>query len=559
MVRFRFPKFTYLAFVLVMMGTLVAVACGGTETVVVTREVPVTQQVTVVVSPTPEPTPTAMAKVSRLRVGAALEGESNDPHTVGASVMAPQGIPFEGLSEEDEFFVYQPQLAESWSTKDGFEWIINLRKGVQWHFDYGEFTSKDVRFTMERQSRDESIVVEKAKMGELLSTMETPDDYTLILHSPILKAGLCCEQGFDRATWGMFISKAYFDDKGQAGIDDMMVGTGPYQYVERRPGESLLVERVPYDHYRISPEFDEIQLFLMPEPSTRLAAMLTNEIDLTNLPSTLNATAIAGGMEVVDALSQGIRVDGKFGGLWQISGPFDPDAPFADIRVREAMNRAIDRDLLNETILGGRGTRMAAALFLDQSTDEFQNEFDAKYGYDLPRAKALLAEAGYANGFDMTMFLVPRGQLPEAEDLAEAVGNMWQELGLNVSFESRTFEFYIRRVIARENFPNETWFSAGDRDADALLIGFIYQSKGCCPYYEHPFLDEQFAILGQTSDAAAREAIIKSMSRHIFDVYGGIPMWWVGAQFVINPEVIAEYRTSGQRPPRHLETIKMAR
>jgi ABC-type transport system substrate-binding protein len=516
-------------------------------------------------TPTPEamPEPTAMPgpAVSRLVVAAPFELEGNDPYAVRPAEIAVQGLPFEGLSEEDPDYTFQPQLAESWETSDLRTWTFKLRQGVPFHFDNGEFTSADVRFTMEQQTREDSLVTEKDKIAGWLETLQTPDDYTVIITSETIDPVMCCDQGIDRATWGMMLSKAYFDATGPQGLQDRMVGTGPYQFVERKPGESVIFERVAYEHYRVTPEFPEVEVRNIGEASTRLALLVNGGIHLTLLPSDLNAAAIAGGMEVVDAVSPSVLVAGMFGGLFLESDEaYDPNNPFTNVKVREALNRAIDRDTIQDSILGGRGIDMAVALWGDERTgvtETLQARFNDAYGYDPDRARALLAEAGYPNGFDTTVFLVPRVQLPGVEDVGETIGNAWQDIGVNVTFQEAEWATYIGKIVQKQNV-NEFTILAADRDQPLALYRLIYYSGGCCHIFDSEFLDEKFEALGGTDNFAAREALFLEAYTHLFEQYSTVPLWWIQAQFVMNPEVIAEYRTSGQRPPRHLEYIKAA-
>jgi len=500
--------------------------------------------------------------VNRLAVAAPFELESNDPYAVRPAEIAVQGIPYEGLSEENPEYTFEPQLAESWTTDDLKTWTFKLRKGVPFHFGHGEFTSKDVRFTMEQQTREGSLVTEKAKIAGWLDTLETPDDYTVVIHSETIDPVLCCDQGLDRATWGMFVSKDYVGLAGPPALQAKMVGTGPYQFLERKPGESIVLEKVPYGHYRVDPAFPEIEIFNISEASTRLALMLSGDIHLTLLPSDQNASAIAGGMEVVDAVSPSVLVTGMFGGLFLPDDEaFDPDNPFTNVKVREALNRAVDRDTIKQTIIGGRGMDMAVALWGDEKsgvTDQLKARFDDAYGYDPARAKALLAEAGYANGFDTKVALVPRIQLPGVVDVGETIGNYWKDIGVNVTFEEAEWSTYIGKIVTKKNV-NEFTVLAADRDQPIALYRLIYYSGGCCHIYDSAFLDEKYEALGTTGDFAGREALFTEAYTHLFDNYATLPLWWIQSQFVINPTVIAEYRTSGQRPPRHLEHIEPVR
>jgi ABC-type transport system substrate-binding protein len=419
---------------------------------------------------------------------------------------------------------------------------------------------------MEQQSREDSRVTEAAKIAGWLESLETPDDYTFTVTSATIDPVLCCDQGMDRGTWGMYLSKDYFDETGPQGLQDRMVGTGPYQFVEHVPGSYFLHEKVDYDHYRINPDFEEVQILTAIEPSTRLAMVLTGEAHLTLLPGELNAAAIAGGMEIVDAAFPSVLLTGVFGGNWipdpdNPDDPYDPDNPFLNIKVREALNRAVDRKLIQDTILAGRGETQAVSLNGDEFarlTAPLHARLDAEYGFDPDRARELLVEAGYPNGFDTTMVLTPRVQLPGVEDVGEAIGNMWQDIGINVTFEDAEWQSYIIDIVTKKN-NNEAAVLAVDWNQPIALYRLIYYSGGCCHIFDDAFLDEKFLALNVADDLAVRAQLFDDVYTHLFDQYATVPLFWVASQFVINPEVIAEYRTSGQRPPRHLEQIKAAR
>ena len=314
-----------------MMAILVvAIACGGddtatpgptstpviiTETVEVTKEVEVTKvveatkevEVTRIVTPTPlSMVTTAPPAPATNRLIVAFEGERevNDPLAANPSNVAPQTSPvIEALSIEDADLVYQPTLAESWSLgADGLTWTFNLRQGVPFHFDWGDFTAADVQHSFERYVREDTAVGEKENVQSYLDTMVISDDHTLSFQTPGINPTLFASQGITQWFWGAIMSKAYFDAEGQAGVDAMMVGTGPFQYVERNLGTDLFLERVPWQHYRVDPDFDEIQILFVQEPATRLAMLLVDEAHIGNLPGDLRNTAVdSGGMRVVES------------------------------------------------------------------------------------------------------------------------------------------------------------------------------------------------------------------------------------------------------------------
>src|SRR2546426_9246180 len=132
--------------------------------------------------PTPAPTP---PQVERLKVAVQLEREQNDPILMTVVYAAQYAPVYEALVEEDPWHHFVPMLATVWSmSPDGKTWIFNLRKGVQWHFGWGEFTAKDVVHTLQRHVRTDSMSVQVGIMQELLGHVEVVHDYQIIFHLP---------------------------------------------------------------------------------------------------------------------------------------------------------------------------------------------------------------------------------------------------------------------------------------------------------------------------------------------------------------------------------------
>src|SRR5262249_55990852 len=143
------------------------------------------------------------------------------------------------------------------------------------HFGWGEFTAKDVVHTLQRHVRADSMSVQVGLMRELLEHVEVVNDYQIIFRLPQPRTDLHIQ--LSTRWYNAIVCKAYFDAQGQEGLNRKMVGTGPYQFKERVLGQSLLLERVPYQHWRVTPDFQELQLLLVPEPTTRLGMVFRGE------------------------------------------------------------------------------------------------------------------------------------------------------------------------------------------------------------------------------------------------------------------------------------------
>ena len=372
--------------IIVVVALMAAIACGEadapTETTpsptAVTSSEPVP---TAVPEETPLPPADAQPVSERLRVAVAIERESNDPHQVPLSASA-QNLPmYEALVRFNQSAEFVPMLATGWEVSpDLKDWTFTLRRGVEWHRGFGEFTTADVVHSIVRHTREESISADALFWREsVVDNIEVVDDYQIIYHLALPKLDIPEISITHRHAW--MLNKANFDAEGQEGIESNPVGTGPYQFVERVGGSHVLYERVPYQHWRKTPDFPELQVLFVKEQSTRLAMILAGEADIVTLPSDLESTAVNNGMEVIPARVGTAPLYLMFGGNFHADHPVGtrkgehPDLPFSDMlhpvtevpwvdrRVREALNRAVDRDQLQATILGGKGEPMPVPFY----------------------------------------------------------------------------------------------------------------------------------------------------------------------------------------------------
>ncbi|MCL6505098.1 MAG: hypothetical protein K6T86_20675, partial [Pirellulales bacterium] len=168
-----------------------------------------------------------------------------------------------------------PQLATEWKLEpDGKSYRFKLRRGVQFHDNMGEFTAKDVVFSWQQVSKEDSLHGESAYWRTLVDRIEIIDDYELVFWNKRADGNFI--HGISEAESGMEIrSKASYDKNGEPTLTGRpLAGTGPYQFKERAQGQYVRFERVPYQHWRITPDFPEFEYRFQREASTRLAALL---------------------------------------------------------------------------------------------------------------------------------------------------------------------------------------------------------------------------------------------------------------------------------------------
>ena len=579
--------------ILIAVALIAAIACGGSATSTplqptATTSAPVTGAGTPTAIPTVMSEPPSMVSPARLRVADAIERESNDPWLISVSASSQYLPMYEGMVRFDTEAKFVPMLATSWEVSSDLKtWTFNLRKGVQWHRGFGEFTTADVVHSIERHIRPESVSSDARFWREQVvdnDSIEVVDDSQIVYRLQVPKLDIPEISISHRAFY--LLSKAHFDAEGQEGILDSPVGTGPYQYVERVSGSHVLYERVPYDHWRVNPAFSELQFFFVKEQSTRLAMLLADEIDISRLPTDLEATAVNNGMEVISARVGTSPLYTMFGGNFhpEPSGTRlgeHPDLPFSDVfhpvtevpwvdrRVREALNRAVNRDELQATILGGKGEPMPVAFFHSSMrgwNPEWLERYDENYGYDPERARELLAEVeaeiGQPLDWSKLVFVItPRPEVAELADVGEAITNYWRDVGADIKIQVMEFATF-REHILPGTLGGVAWTDGTIRFEDPRMLEIVYYSgrdRGaggqCCHFFERDTIDDVFEKLVPATDFDVRDQLLREAGNFIYDEYAMLPLFWMTASFTVNPEVVADYPTTGFRGMHDLEDV----
>ncbi len=398
------------------------------------------------------------------------------------------------LSRDAKTGELSPMLAERWQVLDGGRtWKFYLRKGIRFH-NGAELTAEDVRFTFTTLAKDGS-ANSLAPEFRLIKSMEVENPYTLTVRfdKPSVVFG-------NKVTQGLFASSAFIQSKkhieaGEQAAERSPVATGPWKFVEHVRGDRIVYEAVD-NHWRATPHWKRLVLLKVPEPATRMAMLRAGSVDVIEV-----------GGEYVDELKKvGVRtlvmpnvswVYIILGGQWPTKPTYDPKVPWAQPdaerarKVRLALNLAVDKQAIMQRILGGLGT--AVNSWLAYPNDPWATEALKKpLPYEPAKAKQLLAEAGYPNGFDVTMNLTAwpgRGFLP---DVGEAVATYWEKIGIRVKrrpvdravfaadFRARAYPgvalAYAAPLVAPESW--EVIFRAGYTKAPLNL------------FMEHPKLDE---------------------------------------------------------------------
>jgi ABC-type transport system substrate-binding protein len=529
-------------------------------------------------------TPAQAAKLERLRIAVAPLGwDTNYTWLQSRSGQLDKRPALEYLVGIDRHTgAYIPELAEKWDmAPNGKDWTITLRKGVQFHDNWGEFTARDVRHAVFLITQPEAVQSDSSHWRTLMGIgkndaieevakkveqgVEIVNDYTVVFH---LKQAVPEFVEILSAKNDLVMeSKARWDAGGKDLYGQKVVGTGPFEFIERKVGAHVLYKRVE-NHWRKTPEYKELEFRWVPEGVTRLATLLGEEVHISDVDRALQKDAMTKGMQISTSKLPAIQHQWYFGGLYFASpDKLDAKVPFVDKRVRQAMNLAINRPAIAQALLGGKVQPLRiegyhpdldSAIWPGIWNPEWDKRFEELYGYDPAKAKKLLEEAGYKNGFEFTLYLFTLPGLPEIVDIGQAVALDWQTVGL----KPKLVEIDFPRV--REQYRTKTIHGAVwplRHSARALEVTRnIYKARDSIVYaYEHPFIEERIDALGKAVDAGERTRLLREIGDHKFTEYAHMPMFWLFAEAAVNPKYIAEYVFPGVITGffTHLEYVKL--
>ena len=379
-------------------------------------------------------------------------------------------------------------LAESWTeSPDGRVYEFTLRQGLKFH-DGEPCTAEDVKFSFERYKGAGA-----SELHAKVKSVEVVDPRTVRFHLHEPWPDFMTFYGTTATSAGYIVPKQYLEKVGVDGFKQHPIGLGPYKFVSFKPGIELVLEA--YEGYwRKRPNVKRIVMKGVPEGTTRLAMLKNGEADL--------AVALDGPVaEEVKRDSHLTLVDTRHASIQWLEFPeqWDPKSVWADKRVRLAANYALDRQAINEAAC--LGYCPPTAVIIPRVMDfALQTE---PLPYDPKKAKELLAEAGYPNGFDAGE-LVP---IPPFFVAGEAVVNYLNAVGIRVrmrTIERATFYADWREKKLRGLFITGAGASG---NAASRVEAFIY-SKGAYAYGGYPDIDQLFQQQAVERDRATREAIL---------------------------------------------------
>jgi peptide/nickel transport system substrate-binding protein len=511
------------------------------------------------------------AKVDRLVMGLILPyRDYMRPWIIGTPDHNIQHDPaFEWLFEVSPEGQYKPWLVTSWEmAKDGRSWRLKLQKGVQFHHGYGEFTAKDVVHNHALWCDDKYPGRKDPPSSPyrngicMVNRIEVVNDYEFVMHCKVVCVDL--DFYYSSASNVMMFSKAQWDKEGEMSYESKPAGTGPYIFKERVKDRYVLYERAPTPHWLHGVvDWKELQMTWTIEEATRFAQFSAGETHLTEVNKDLTDTLVAKGYKLIRSRSTSQQVHLFLGGLYfgtedkqtgrytedgGTTGKLDLKVPWTNIKVRQAMNKAINRDELLKVLYKGRAAPMYVAGFypdLPGWDPTWEKRFPEMYGYDVKAAKRLLAEAGYPNGFKAKGWLFPFAGAPELIPLLESVATQLREVGIEVELEEVDVVATVRPRTKDRKAGGYMWAGPPSKKAVEPQIALFNTGKGTPHMFESDEIYKMWEDLLQISDPAQRDAQLRKIGNYKFEQFEIIPLFDVYIEVIVDPKIVEDWAFSG--------------
>ena len=427
--------------------------------------------------------------------------------------------------------VIEPSLATSWEPiGEGEGWRFTLREGVTFH-DGADFTAEDVVFSYQRASSEASDV---ASWFAVVSDVVAVDDYTVDILTtspqPIFPDSIAnwmiLDKGWAEANGAELPAR---DEENHATLN--VNGTGPFMLASRQP--DLETRLAPFDGWWGEVEHNVTEAIFTPiqNSATAVAALLSGDVDLIDPVPVQDAARLDEGDDVVVIRGIETRVlmlgfahdhDVLYGG----ANAGDPN-PFSDARVRRAVAHAVNVDAILQTIM--RGNAEPASQLVPPSASGFSTANDTRPEVDLDAARALLAEAGYPDGFGFEL-ACPNDRYLNDEAVCQAVVGMLAQVGITAELDAMPVQNYWPELRA-DNFDMYLLgWSPGTFDAEHPIRFLVHtqgERLGTWNFggYSNPRVDELLPMIQSEIDPAARQAMVDEVAATVQEDMVYLPLY----------------------------------
>ena len=420
---------------------------------------------------------------------------------------------FDGLLQRREDGKLYPALAERYEHPDLLTWKFYLKKGIKFH-NGNPFTAADVKFTFERL-KDPKCCSEFMDIGNQIASADIIDDYTIVIKT------VTPDPSFDQNLDYLFMmDKESTEARNQGKVGIEPIGTGAYKLVEWVKG-SYVKMTANEDYWGGAPPIRDVDMRPVTESSTRFAALVSGEVEMiSGVP-----------VELYDKLVNNPKIEvvsrpGRRPIFLALGNK--PGAPWADMRVRKAMYMAINEEEIIAKVM--RGQASPATQLADSAMVGYTEDIK-RLPYDPVQAKKLLEEAGYADGFEITL-AGPNDRYVQDEKICEAVAKYLAKIGIDCKLDVKPKAVFFPEIIAGDKYDFYLlgWLSNtyDYRQNYTFLFYTRGQEKGYGSWngtsYSDPELDKLFDATDGMVDKKERRAALEDLSRKVMEKIGVIPL-----------------------------------
>jgi peptide/nickel transport system substrate-binding protein len=458
---------------------------------------------------------------------------SMDPHSLNESFQLNfTGNIYEPLIGRGKKLELVPALATEWKQTAPTVWRFNLRKNVKFH-DGTPFTADDVIFSYNRAKGDGSDV--KTYVGQFREIRKI-DDHTIDIVTnepfPILPEVI--------TNWFIMSKKWCEENRAVQPVDKRKGtentasfksnGTGPFRLRSRDPNIRTTLQRDPTYWGKIEGNVQEVVFTPIGNPATRVAALLSGEIDMMEpVPvqdiARINASPNLKVLQAPELRTIFLGMDQSRNEL--LSSSVKGKNPFKDKRVRQAFYQAIDVNAIQKSVM--RGASQTTALMIAPGINGYPAELNKRLPYDVDSAKKLMADAGYPQGFEVGMNC-PNDRYVNDEDICKAVAAMLARIGVKVNLSAETKGTYFPKILSRNTSFYLLGWTPGSYDSHNPLFALLAtpgaggQGQFNLGSYSNLKVDELTKAIATETDVKKRNVMIAEAMKIHQDDIGHIPL-----------------------------------
>jgi peptide/nickel transport system substrate-binding protein len=427
-------------------------------------------------------------------------------------------------------------VAERWEmSPDGKTWTFKLRQGIQFH-DGSELTSADAKWSLEMMLKPDSVAAFAARLRKLIGEIETPDAQTMVIRTKTPAIFLANDLSLATGYEGAILPKAYYEKKGQDGFAAKPVGSGPYKWVKAITGSSLELEAVDQHWAEGVPRFKTVTYRVVPEESTRIAMLHTGEADVAGISRERVAELEQAGFKIF-VKERGSVMGCYFHQQWE-------EVPVSDKRVRQAMNMVLNRQEITEFIFAKQAKPVAMYPIGSYAVDAGADPSLQPYPYDPEKAKQLLAEAGYPDGFETTIYSYTREDVPELGRLIETIAGYMAEVGVKLNIFSTEYPVARTKRMTGKMPGHMSCLGTPNRAGAGELLSILYALHHSNSQFTDHHSAELDALLDRASttiDPAEVSKLLGDIHRWLYNDYATLPIAEVSTPFVVNGKKITDW------------------